>query len=426
MQNNKIYYLPKIMKNYLLITLLLILLQACVEEKLSSRGIYVTKSNQHALVIGIDKYPHLTNLKGAVNDANLLAKTLRNKNISLPYHRVLLNEQATRKAFMKAWQDMLQAANPGDTLIFTYAGHGGRIPDQPPLGEADGYDETLMFHDFNPNNPNQGMLIDDEMYGMLEQASKKYNLVLLLDACHSSGATRSRSAGTYTMMKGGGTVSITDKIEDNELPNNITVITAVQHDSLEVEEIYINNQAHGALSWAFAQALNTSDTNLTRNRLNSFLQEKVREKTENQQFPKLKPEADNTILIKLNNNQAPTPNNQLTINLQEQRQIHKQGDFLHFTINSTSKLTDLTVFITTNNKNLNLLYPTPEHHNKLKTLPYYLTIEILPPYGRDKLVAILCPETPTELHNLLQQSIPPKAEHTNNCQIGEYSFVSSE
>ena len=47
---------------------------------------------------------------------------------------------------------MLQAANPGDTLILTYAGHGGRIPDQPPLGKADGHDETLMFHDFNPNN----------------------------------------------------------------------------------------------------------------------------------------------------------------------------------------------------------------------------------------------------------------------------------
>ena len=415
------------MKKYLLITLLLILLQACVEEKPSSRGIYVTKSNQHALVIGIDKYQHLTNLKGAVNDANLLAKTLRNKNISLPDHRVLLNEQATRKAFINAWQDMLQAANPGDRLILTYAGHGGRIPDQPPLGEADGHDETLMFHDFNPNNPNQGMLIDDEMYGMLEQASKKYNLVLLLDACHSSGATRSRSAGTYTMMKGGGTVSITDKIEDNQLPNNITVITAVQHDGLEVEEVNINNQAHGALSWAFAQALKSNNDSLTRKQLNEFLLKTVREKTNNQQFPKLKPETeDETIVIKLNSNPAPTPNNKLTIKLKEQRQIHKQGELLHFTINSTSKLTDLTVFITTNNKNLNLLYPTPKHHNKLKTLPYYLTIEILPPYGRDKLVAILCPETPTKLHKLLQQSIPPKAEHTNNCQIGEYSFVSSE
>ena len=414
------------MKNYLLITLL-ILLQACVEEKPSSRGSYVTKSNQHALVIGIDEYKHFTNLKGAVNDANLLAKTLRNKNINLPNNRVLLNEQATRKAFMKAWKDMLQAANPGDTLILTYAGHGGRIPDQPPLGEADGHDETLMFHDFNSDNPNQGMLIDDDMYGMLKQASANYKLVLLLDACHSSGATRSnRSAGTYTMMRGGGTVSIADKIEDNKLPKNVTVITAVQHDGLEVEEVYINNQAHGALSWAFAEALNTNDTNLTRQQLNSFLLDKVRDKTDGMQLPKLKPEADDTIVIKLNSNPAPTPNNKLTINLKEQREIHKQGDLLHFTIDSTTNLTDLTVYIKTNNKNINLLYPTDQHNNKLKTLPYYLTIEILPPYGKDTLVAILCPETPTELHKLLQQSIPPTELHTNNCQIGEYSFMSSK
>jgi hypothetical protein len=418
----------KTMKKYLLITLVLILLQACVNETVSSRrGIYVTKSNQHALVIGIDEYQHLTNLKGAVNDANLLAKTLRNKNINLPNNRVLLNEQATRKAFLNAWQDMLQAANPGDRLILTYAGHGGRIPDQPPLGEADGHDETLMFHDFNSDNPNQGMLIDDDMYGMLKQASANYKLVLLLDACHSSGATRSnRSAGTYTMMRGGKTVSIADKIEDNKLPNNVTVITAVQHDGLEVEEVHINNQAHGALSWAFAEALKSNKNSLTRKQLNDFLLETVRDKTNNQQFPKLKPEADDTIVIKLNSNPAQTPNNKLTIKLKEQREIHKQGDFLHFTIDSTSKLTDLTVYIKTYNKNISLLYPTEKHHNKLKTLPYYLTIEISPPYGKDKLVAILCPETPTELQRLLEQSIPPTTEHTNNCQVGEYSFVSSE
>ncbi|WP_069472506.1 hypothetical protein [Candidatus Marithrix sp. Canyon 246] len=151
----------------------------------------------------------------------------------------------------------------------------------------------------------------------------------------------------------------------------------------------------------------------------------MREKTDNQQFPKLKPETEeDTIVINLNNSN-PAPSNKVTINLKEQRTIHKQGDLLHFTIDSTSKLTDLTVYIKTNNKNINLVYPTPQHHNKLKTLPYYLTIEILPPYGTDTLVAILCPETPTELHKQLQQSIPPTAEQTNNCQVGEYSFVSS-
>jgi hypothetical protein len=416
------------MKNYLLITLL-ILLQAC-QEKPSSRGITVTSINQHALVIGIDKYKHadgieLKNLQGAVNDANLLTKTLRNKNINLPNNRILLNEQATLKAFLNAWQDMLQAANPGDTLILTYAGHGGRIPDQAPLGEVDGYDETLMFHDFNPNNTSEGMLIDDDIYGMLQQASKKYKLVLLLDSCHSSGATRSsRSAGTYTKMRGAGLVSVSDKIEDKELPENVTIITAVQHDSLEVEEIPIDNKTHGALSWAFAQALKSNKDSLTRQQLDDFLLEKVRDKTQGMQLPKLKPYPDETIV--LNFNQAPTPNNNLTITLKEQRQIHKQGDLLNFTIDSTTNLTDLTVFIKTNNQNINLLYPTPKHNNKLKTLPYYLTIEILPPYGKDTLVAILCPETPTELHKLLQQSIPPKAEHIDNCQVGEYSFVSSE
>jgi len=121
---------------------------------------------QHALVIGIDQYQHpdINTLKGAVNDAKLLRDALRQAGVKLPNDRVLLNKKATRNAFLKAWRNMLKKAQPGDTLILTFAGHGGQEPDKAPRGEKDGKDENLIFHDFDGTIG--GRLTDDELYGL--------------------------------------------------------------------------------------------------------------------------------------------------------------------------------------------------------------------------------------------------------------------
>ena len=41
----------------------------------------------------------------------------------------MLNEQATRVAFVQAWQNLVKEAKPGDTLILTFAGHGAQEDD---------------------------------------------------------------------------------------------------------------------------------------------------------------------------------------------------------------------------------------------------------------------------------------------------------
>jgi len=97
---------------------------------------------QHALVVGIDNYKQADDrLKGAVNDAKLLTKSLRDNQVILPNERVLLDEQATRANVIQAWRNMLAQANPGDTLIFTYAGHGSQKEDAEPKDEPDKQDE---------------------------------------------------------------------------------------------------------------------------------------------------------------------------------------------------------------------------------------------------------------------------------------------
>jgi hypothetical protein len=287
-----------------------------IKRGLAEEGIPLS-INQHALVVGINQYQYADNrklfhLEGAVNDALLLQKVLRRADVQLPNRRVLLDNEATRGAFDRAWQDMLKTANPGDTLILTFSGHGGQQTDAPPLGEEDGKDETLLFHDFNPRNSTQGRITDDELYELFKNASA-YNIVVVVDACHSSGMVRSVVRPSGRIRYGGfwqiespslsrSTSSKSDN-DDNILPN-VTLITAVERDSLKVPETIIDNNRHGALSWYFAKALQgKADGNqngfLERHELSTFLREKVSNQMNNMQKPKVLPRADTKGIIRI-------------------------------------------------------------------------------------------------------------------------------
>ncbi len=276
-------------------------------------------TSQHALVVGIDKYKYsgsndFTNLDGAVNDAKVLTKAFRNQGVDLPDKRILLNENATRANFIHAWKSMVAEAKPGDTLIVTFSGHGGQETDLPPLDESDGYDETLMFHDFNPQKITNGRISDDELRGIFQQAHD-YKILFIADSCHSSGLVRSlakpigkyRSAGSWNIQPNTPPPTITlptQGDEKNKLPKNVTLITAVDSDSLQVPETTFDNKAHGALSWFFAKAVDgeadgNNDGRLERNELESFLKQKVMSYMDRRQTPKLMPRADQQAVFSL-------------------------------------------------------------------------------------------------------------------------------
>jgi hypothetical protein len=208
-------------------------------------------------------------------------------------------------------------------LILTFSGHGGQQQDIPPLDEAntDGKDETLIFHDFKPRQPTQGRITDDELQGMFKEASA-YNIVFVVDACHSSGMVRSMKQPSGKFRNGGGFWNIKPNTppslpilptrgDDGSKPlSHVTLITAVSSDSLKVPETTIDNKQHGALSWFFAKAISgEADGNqngqLERSELAHFLQEKVRDEMNNLQEPKLLPRADMQPVIKLATKSAP-------------------------------------------------------------------------------------------------------------------------
>lgn len=95
--------------------------------------------------------------------------------------KLLLNKQATRNNIINAWHKMVKQAQPGDTLILTYSGHGSQINDIHPLDEDGEKDETLSLY--------QGYITDDELTELFMQASE-YKIIFLADSCHSGGLTR--------------------------------------------------------------------------------------------------------------------------------------------------------------------------------------------------------------------------------------------
>jgi hypothetical protein len=407
---------------------------------LSSFSVYAA---QHALVIGINKYPfseQFDDLEAAVNDAQLIAKVVRRQGIILPNHRILLDEKATRAGFDRAWQDMLRQAQPGDTLILTFAGHGSQIRDIKPFDEKDGKDESLLFYDYNEK---QGFIIDDQLYSLFEKA-RAYKIVLLIDACHSSGMVRAvrrntgrKRTGKYNIIPSIPVLPSNDADENNKL-SHVTHITAVSSDSLVVQETSFGKQ-HGALSWFFAKALNgEADRNKNRylepQELQGFLVEKVNDKMNNQQIPKVQA-GSKQVGIKLrslfNLLKSLKP---INISLREGDGIHKQGETLHFSIEPgdyEEGLKALTLFNLAGDGTLQFMYPLVEYGDsyKINKLPYKLPpLKVMPPFGSDNLVAILCRKPAYELHKLLKYNKNPTIEQVmarlegNTCQIGQYGF----
>ena len=260
---------------------------------------------QHALVIGINKYPFLNSngqLDGAVNDANILQKAFKQANVNT---QVLLDEQATRAGFDRAWQNMLNKAKKGDIIILTFSGHGIQLnSDRLPLDELDGQDEAIIFHDFNAK---QGFITDDELYSLFEKASD-YKIVVVIDACHSRGMVRGAKRSTLGKMRTAGNWTIKTNTptpiqgDERQTLQHVTHIMGVDEEVLKISEVTFEAKQHGALSWYFAQALiGYADYNfdhyLSRSELHHFLRKKVSQKTNNLQKPKLLPRADDTLVL---------------------------------------------------------------------------------------------------------------------------------
>ncbi len=93
----------------------------------------------------------------------------------------ILTKDATSVNVLEALHDAAGALTAGDTLLLTYSGHGGQIPDTNG-DEDDGNDETWVFYD--------RQVLDDELNLAYSAFATGVRIAVFSDSCHSGTVTR--------------------------------------------------------------------------------------------------------------------------------------------------------------------------------------------------------------------------------------------
>ncbi len=261
------------------------------------------------LAIGIDAYAELPDLAGAVADARDIAQALRGAGAT--DLTVLVNAAATRARLVREWQALVARAQPGDTLVLSYAGHGGQEPARRPGTERDGKDEVLLLGGFRSTGPGTRERIpDDELNRWFAAAGGRgLRVVFVADACHSGTLTRSvdprapRTAvrmAQYTIDEDMLVLDVPDeaaRLRETDLPHVSFLAAGQEHE--QVPEVVLPDaggapRPRGALSYMVARAIEgqadlDGDGVLRRAELWRFVRENVRMVSGSRQMPNLLP-----------------------------------------------------------------------------------------------------------------------------------------
>jgi hypothetical protein len=261
-----------------------------------------------ALVIGVNEYTTVPSLDGATNDARDIAKALSRNGTSRVV--MLTDREVTKASIVDAWTTLLNEARSGDTIFVTYAGHGAQLKELVPGDERDGLDEFWVLPGFDPANLRETWresVFDNELNQWFTDAGRRgVKVVFVSDSCHSGGMDRtvkgkkrfvefgeSRMLGELLAMVSGSAGSEAVLTPENRTPDNVTMLAATS-EALPVPEVVIDGQSRGALSWAFARALegnadHDGNGTVTRNELEDYVMSTVRMRSEALQSPVLTP-----------------------------------------------------------------------------------------------------------------------------------------
>jgi uncharacterized caspase-like protein len=119
-----------------------------------------------------------------------------------------------------------------DLFLFYFAGHGSYTPDQPPIDEADGFDEYILTHD-------QEKILDDELVNMLEILDAK-KIVVIIDACFSGGFFKGSDMQART-VPGPEPRELIDTLNGDLAKQGYIVLSASDDDEICAESAILQN-----------------------------------------------------------------------------------------------------------------------------------------------------------------------------------------
>lgn len=291
-------------------------------------------SSIYALLIGIDHYTPNSlykSLKGAVRDIDLVDSFLQ-QTLAIPTERIykltspnqedqaLLDARSAQEQpptyanIVNAFKQITETAQPGEQVYIHYAGHGGRATSIfPELKGAGQNDEGLVPMDIG--EPNGQYLRDVELSTLLKRMTDKGLVVtIVLDSCHSGGATRGdceiRGSNVpdsatrpqeslvasreellqnwQAMTDGAGQTSWVPESRDYVL------LAACRPTEFAFEYAVNGKERHGALTYWMIDTLNTVPGTLSYKTLHDRIGAKIQSKFPSQ-LPMLLGEADRSV-----------------------------------------------------------------------------------------------------------------------------------
>jgi hypothetical protein len=299
-------------------------------------------TNLYALLIGIDFYfPNrlpdggsYTSLNGCVRDIRLVEEYLLNRLRLAPGHILKLSasnsggaqpaeppeQWPTYENMVAQFRQLAGMAQPGDQVYIHFAGHGGRAKTIfPQLKGEQGLDEALVPSDIG--KPEARYLRDIELAYLLEEMVKQGLVVtLVLDSCHSGGATRGLVArvrgipsvdsaarpadslvapvevlAAFWQQRGGGaTRALKPEVGWLLEPKGYTLLAACRASESAYEYAADGQETHGALTYWLLDTLRLAGSGVSYKMLHDRILAKVHGVFE-QQTPQLQGEGNRTV-----------------------------------------------------------------------------------------------------------------------------------
>lgn len=146
-----------------------------------------------ALLVGINDYHQINDLKGCHNDVtnmrNILKTFLGFQNEEI---RVLTDNRATKENILSRLKAMVNEAKAGDFLLFHFSGHGSQIRDRDGDELKDHMDELICPYDMSWDG---SFITDDMLNDIFSKLPPNVLLEVIFDCCHSGTGLRDLSLG---------------------------------------------------------------------------------------------------------------------------------------------------------------------------------------------------------------------------------------
>jgi hypothetical protein len=233
-----------------------------------------------AVVVGVADYLTLdADLKGPANDARLMAETLIARGVSPAQITVLTSDatglpsgtaagQPTHDAILAALAAATKASAAGDTVIFTFSGHGAQAPDLSG-DDGGGNDELLLPADATgwkgAIGTVENALVDDDLQSWAQQTlAKGVQVIALIDACHSATGFRAVGGQGVPKVIDEAQLGIPDDVQPvpgtpaPPLGGDFVFLYSSQSDQRSFEYPMADGTWHGEFTLRLAQTLRTA------------------------------------------------------------------------------------------------------------------------------------------------------------------------